>query len=137
MISKKPSSATVTVDDLMRYTARKVEIRCLRQQLESGTLLITDSVRGSCPDYPYTEHNIAIKGYDQHRAAQMESKIVGLVTKCEAVDLWLERLPSEKDRVLLMLRFIQGHSLVKIGMMYGISDDGARMKINRTLKKYF
>ncbi|MDD3881905.1 MAG: hypothetical protein PHI27_06600 [Eubacteriales bacterium] len=137
MTSKTTQGAAVTADDLMRYTARKVEIRCLKQQLESGELLITDSVRGSCPDFPYTEHNITIQGYDQRRAAKAENKIAELIAKCEAVDLWLERLSSENDRVLFMRRFIQEWSLIKLGMEYGISDEGARKKIERALKKYF
>lgn len=137
MTSRTQHSAIAAVDDLLRYAARKVAIRCLKQQLESGELMITDSVRGSCQEFPYTEHNITIQGYDQRRTVQTENKIAELVSRCEAVDLWLEQLSSESDRVLFMRRFVQEWSLVKLGMEYGISDEGARKKIDRALKKYF
>ncbi len=137
MTGRTARGAMVTADDLLRYTARKVEIRCLKQQLESGELMITDSVRGSCPEYPYTEHNVTIQGYEKRRTAQAENKIAELVAKCEAVDLWIEQLSSENDRVLFMRRFIQGWSLIKLGMAYSISSDGVRKKIERALKKYF
>jgi RNA polymerase sigma factor (sigma-70 family) len=42
---------------------------------------------------------------------------------------------SEGDRLAVLLRFFQRKSLKEVGMAFGIGEDAARMRVNRTLEK--
>ena len=50
------------------------------------------------------------------------------------IDLALDRLP-ENDRRAVVLRFFEGRSLAEIGAALRISDDAARMRVDRALGK--
>jgi len=50
------------------------------------------------------------------------------------LDEAMSQLPEE-DRSALLLRFFQGKAFIQVGLTLGVSEDAARMRVNRALEK--
>ncbi|HEY1171866.1 MAG TPA: sigma-70 family RNA polymerase sigma factor [Verrucomicrobiae bacterium] len=77
----------------------------------------------------------------QHReleAAQMIQPQPTVETPWDDIAPHLDEAMSElpeQERIALLLRFFQGKSFVQVGMTLGVTEDAARMRVNRALEK--
>lgn len=118
--------------DLEQYRAMRAELDRLKRRY--GT--VTDTVRGSYDDYPYTEHAMTIRGRPEVHFRDRQ-RIAALSARCGQVQRILEDIPDNQDRFILASRYLDGLTWEEIGAQIGVSEDAARMRARRYLQKNF
>lgn len=100
--------------------------------------IVTDTVSGSSPESPYTQHPIKIKGIARLTPAE-EKYLERLRRKKEAVEDWFDDLPktSERELGVIELHIFKGLSWKKVFRLTSHrSPDAARKCYERALQKY-
>lgn len=94
-----------------------------------------------------TTHFAAAGALRQNRRRQLreqEAYMQSVSTPPDSADPWQEITPllepamnalNERDRNAVVLRFFEGKSLADVGQAMGVSEDGARVRVNRALEK--
>ncbi len=107
------------------------------------------SERDDLVGWLYTSTHFAtakLKRTEQRRQQreQEASTMHELLSACSSDDIWERLRPvlddamhelDARDRDVILQRFFQGHRLAEVGDRLGISDDAARMRIERALEK--
>jgi len=98
--------------------------------------VVKDTVSGSLPDYPYTQHPIGIKGVMRLTPTE-EARLERLRGKKQAIEAWVDSLPNQREKNLVELHALQGLGWSKVFRRTGHpSADAARKAYERALKKY-
>lgn len=63
------------------------------------TTVVTDSVKGSSPEYPYTSHSVTIHGVARDDKTQREIK--RLEQKKAALDAYIDGIEDERAKMLI------------------------------------
>lgn len=87
----------MTRADLDRYHDIVTRLKILQ------TTVVTDSVVGSSPDYPYVAHSITLHGIRKDEAAVRE--VNELTQKKAAIDRFIDSIQDERVRTLLDLLY--------------------------------
>src|SRR5205085_3577490 len=83
------------------------------------------------------------RGECRRRRKEEEAVLMNIIDHCPSGP-WEEIAPvvdeaigqlNERDRLTVLLRFFEGKSLLEVGKALGVSEDAARMRINRSLDK--
>jgi RNA polymerase sigma factor (sigma-70 family) len=80
----------------------------------------------------------------QEKEVQMQTEFQSQLSAAASDPLWEQMSPlldealaalSEKDRQVVLLRFLENKSLVEVGTALGMSEDTARKRVSRALEK--
>lgn len=119
------------------YRAMRAEIEHLR----SIDPTVSDLVKGSSSEAPYTQHSVRIRGIDRQYANWIKERIESLSALCAEVEAATALAPAS-IRLILMLRFHQGLDWEDIADQIptngrGERPDGASVKkrVERYLKE--
>ncbi len=113
------------------------EIESFIEKLEGG--IVVDSVIGSSPNYPYTEHKILIEGIPHTKIERQIRRLNKQVRKC--IDLrsevieFIDSIPDSRTRRIFILRYFYNWSWLKVSRYLGAKDESyARNIHNRYLE---
>lgn len=124
----------VNADLLRKYRGICRDIAIKREQMAEARI-VTDSVRGSDPEFPYCEHTVVIKGQDVARERRLRKHLRRLEAEKAAVESYIDTIPDPTVRVILTQRYLQGGTWVSAAMKAGLgSESAARMRVERYLK---
>ena len=91
------------------------------EKLKGG--IVVDSVIGSSPNYPYTEHKVLIEGIPHSKIERQTRKLNKQVKECmdiqdEVID-FIGSIPDSRTRRIFMMRYFEGQSWLKISRSFG------------------
>ncbi|MBQ5399339.1 MAG: sigma-70 family RNA polymerase sigma factor [Ruminococcus sp.] len=97
-------------------------------------------VKGSCPDYPYTEHSVKVSGYKDDAISQLMSlleKRDRLKAQMSEIRQFVDSIPDVKVRRIVKLRYIYDKSWNEIADRLGKrnTENSVRKICERFLKK--
>lgn len=118
---------------------KDLEKRVNKMRAESREVI--DSVKGSSPTFPYTEHTCIVRGTEQsERLKRREKLLTERKKELEQLRDDLEEyinteIKEERIRQIFQYRYIDGFSWVKIAFRMNGTEDAIRMEHIRFLKK--
>lgn len=129
----------ITREDLECYVDYKNEIEVLLQGLAGGTAIVSDTVKRSLDEFPYTETIAVVTGCDDNLRKQTEVRISELSNACMRVKRYIGEQKDSRLRTILELRFIRGMKWDRISreMGYRVASDTARKTVSTFLKENF
>lgn len=108
----------------------------IRDLEAKATRVVRDTVSGSSPDYPYTQHSMAVKGVERLTSAE-EANLECLRQKKRAIEDWVGSLPNQRDKNVVELHALQGLGWKKVFRKTGHpSSDAARVAYKRILDEH-
>lgn len=128
---------------LKRYRRLMSEVDLLKRQLEkTEPEHVEDSVNGSSPYFPYTQHKMHIEGYDldsyKRKVARLNRRIVRkmneLVEEKDSLIEFIYNIEDSEVRQIFIYRYLDGLTWKDIGdkMYFGTST--IRMKHDNFVK---
>ncbi len=102
----------MTKELLEQYPDICAEIKELEEQLRQG---VSDTVSGSSPEYPYTQHAVSIKGTPPDLAGRRD-KLLAQKSKIEA---FVAGLPNSSYRRVVTYRALKGMSWKRVAAKMG------------------
>lgn len=102
---------------LKRYRKLMSEVDLLKRQLEkTEPEYVEDSVKGSSPYFPYTEHKVHIEGYDldsyKRKVARLNRRIVRkmneLVDEKDSLIEFIYNIEDSETRQIFIYKYIDG-----------------------------
>lgn len=137
----------MTLDQLEQYTNLRAEVAELERKQERAErrarVILTDSVRGSDPEYPYCPHTIIIRGRGERQARTVRKikmerrkrleKAKGQLAEIEA---FIASVDDSRIRRIIDLRYIQGKNWKQVAQkIYGSPhyEDAAKKRLYRYL----
>jgi len=137
----------VTIQDLEQLRAARKEIAELETKIRRLTALgaetVSDTVRGSSPVFPYTEHVIRVSGVPPAAAASLArirrmlvERLRRLVAAAEVAEAFIDSIPDSETRILITLHYMNGYSWAAAARrVYGYpGENRARMKVKRFIE---
>jgi len=121
---------------LEQYIDLKKEIFLLGEQILSATSggdIVTDMVRGSSAEHPYTQHNIIIQGHGSVSVQRWSARKTALEHECTAVEEFIESVDDSTMRQILTWKYIQGNTVERTAAIVGYSP----VHVKRLLKNFF
>ena len=123
------------------------EIEMLKKQIQDFDFkppdCITDSVKGSYPEFPYTEHSITIYGIDwegrEKKLERLRNQLSWRLTECLelAIELneYIACIEDSMMRQILSLRYVNGLPWRQVALHIGGGNtaDGVRKMCERFL----
>lgn len=129
----------LTKETLEEYIDIQAEIKDLECRIKQRKKeLVTDTVMGSDPNYPYINHPISICGVQAND--DLQAKRRKLIEKLKAqeagIEEFIESLRRSRERRIVRYRVIDGMSWNEIAAKMGhrYSEDGVRMIFSRVTK---
>lgn len=131
----------LTKKDLKDYPNLIKEIDDLTRRINKSLKeIVTDVVSSSSPDFPYTAHSTSIHGVSPNqslieRRHKLQDK---LRQKTEEIELFIDTLPTSKERNIVRMRVLDGMSCEQIAAKMGNKStaENVRVAYHRILKKY-
>lgn len=128
--------------DIEEYLDIQAEIKDLECRIRGRKKeLVTDTVMGSDPGYPYINHPISICGVqtDNDLQAKRRKLIEKLKAQEAEIEELIESLPKSRERRIVRYRVIDGMSWNEVAAKMGhrYSEDGVRKIFDREMQKYF
>ena len=111
------------------YRHNRMLIDRLKKRLDGGGM-ITDTVRGSSAEWPYTEHPITLCGRNAQEETETISQIQALETECRQVEEAMRKAPNSSLRLILELKYMDGLSWDGVAETLGedVSGDAIRKR---------
>lgn len=111
------------------YRHNRMLIDRLKKRLDGGGM-ITDTVRGSSAEWPYTEHPITLCGRHAQEETETISQIQALETECRQVEEAMRKAPNSSLRLILELKYMDGLSWDGVAETLGedVSGDAIRKR---------
>ena len=98
---------------------------------------VSDLVKGSSAEHPYTKQAMTISGADRQRADKIDQQIKVLVKRCQAVERFVDDIEDAKTQNIMRWRYMDGDGWKEIGQRMGKGEDAVRKRVERFLEKYF
>lgn len=104
-------------EGLKRYRKLLSEVELLKRQLEkTEPEYVEDSVNGSSPYFPYTQHKVHIEGYDldsyKRKVARLNRRIVNkmneLVEEKDSLIEFIYSIEDSETRQIFIYKYIDG-----------------------------
>lgn len=123
----------MTIKDLSRYKHYKNEAERLRQRLKSE--LVTDTVTGSLPEYPYTKHSITIQGLQEKHQAQLHTAYLKAYSELIKLEQFVQSVNDPLVRDIIRLRFEDGLKWEQVAdKIVGYTSEALRKRLIRYLR---
>ncbi len=132
----------LTKEALEEYLDIQAEIEDLEHRIKQRKKeLVTDTVMGSDPDYPYLKHPVSIYGVqmDDELQARRRKLVAKLKEQESSVEEFIESLPRSRERRIMRHHVIDGMDWNEISAHMGhrYSRDSVRMIYYRIVDKNF
>lgn len=138
-ITKQDFEDIKKINRQIQYTEKQIEIIGYTQFPDK----LTDSVRGSSPQFPYTEHKIVIFGIDwghqESRMVRLKEKLIKL--KIELKDKtkkaieYIDAIQDPQLQVILQCKYINCFTWEEMEIQIGISQQSLRRKLGKWSKR--
>lgn len=117
-----------------QYRASIKELETLKRQLITMRR-VTDTVRGSSAEWPYTEHTITVSGRNAAEETALREEIKRLEGEIAEVDEAIKRAPNATIRMALRLRYQEGYKWREITAYMGkdVGEDAWRKLVEKYL----
>ena len=131
-------------EELSKLRKIKSEIDQIRRELDNvEPEYRKDSVKGSYPEFPYTQHSITVAGYDfngydkrVHRIEKrLNRKLVELVEEKDKLTEFIYNLEDGDLRQILIYRYINGLTWKEISSKMQYGESTVRLKHDTFIKK--
>lgn len=123
----------MTIKDLSRYKHYKNEAERLRQRLKSE--IVTDTVSGSSPEYPYTKHSITIQGLQEKHQAQLHTAYLKAYSELIKLEQFVQSVNDPLVRDIIRLRFEDGLKWEQVAdKIVGYTSEALRKRLIRYLR---
>ena len=109
--------------------------RHIIEKLKADECIITDRVRGSKYDPPYSVHGITIQGVDHKRLKRNRSEIARLQARVDEVDQALLGMEDPELKTALLLKFQDGLTWKEVGSILRRDGDTMRKRAERYFEK--
>ena len=128
---------------LKRYRKLMSEVDLLKRQLEkTEPEYVEDSVKGSSPYFPYTEHKVHIEGYDldsyKRKVARLNRRIVKkmneLVEEKDSLIEFIYNIEDSEIRQIFIYKYIDGMLFNDIASKMNYGTSTVRLKHHNFLK---
>lgn len=133
MDCKKPK-LVMTRERLARYPRLGREIRWLEEHRKS-LCYVTDRVRGSMTEFPYTAQTIQIGGQDPHALRRHQNQMERLLAEQRRIEGFVEGIEDGLLRAAFELRYLQGKSWVQTAHALYATPDSVRKSAQRFLDR--
>jgi hypothetical protein len=132
-------------EELSQLTSLNKEIELIKEQINDVEFsVVTDSVKGSSSEYPYTQHSIKIQGIDYRDynrkvnklKMQLSQKLSELMDKVTEINDYISTIDDSEIRMILTLRYINNLPWHQVAAHMGVQGDGSteRKKHDRFMK---
>lgn len=126
----------ITKADLDLIKAKRAEIEKLEKNIYALNMVVSDTVRGSSAEHPWTQHTITIEGadvqtYSKH-IKQLNKKREELGKDIAAYTKKLEEIEDDTVKTMLMLKILSGFSDAEIGSAMGYT----RQRVKQIIDNY-
>ena len=123
----------MTKKELENLIKLRREIKLLEDELQNLPV-VSDSVRGSMPGFPYIEVVVPISGVDEGTGIRqkLEEKIEKLKLEISAVDEWIDTIQDAEMRMIMRMRYRNGMTQEAIATCLGYD----RSSVSKKIKKY-
>lgn len=136
----------MTKEELSRLGEISKEVEQIKRELNNVSIVNTkDSVKGSSPHFPYTEHSIKIEGvdYDSYYIkinriqSRLNRKLDELMDEKDRITEYIYSIDDSLIRQILMYRYVNCLSWNQVAFNIGGANtaDSVRMSHDRFLKK--
>ncbi len=131
-------------EKLKRYRRLMSEVELLKRQLEkTEPEYVEDSVKGSSPYFPYTEHKVHIEGYDldsyKRKVARLNRRIVKkmneLVEEKDCLIEFIYNIEDSEVRQIFIYKYIDGMVWREIAKKMNYSETSIRDKHRSVINK--
>lgn len=132
---RKPRRAAgppMTRERLRSYQKLKREVRWLKEQQQELTQ-VTDQVKGSMTEFPYTEQTIHISGPDPEELRACQGRIERLHAEMRRVERFVAGLDDGMMRTTLDLHYLRGMTWVRTGIALHVTAESLRKGSERFL----
>jgi hypothetical protein len=128
----------MTLERLGQYRSLVAEITELQHQIaEQRKTKYTDTVKGSLPEYPYTETSITICGYSPIIVSKLSRRQARLIQERINIETYISNIDDSFTRRVITMRFIQGISWKCLGKkIAGNTSDSLRMLVTRHVQGF-
>lgn len=103
---------------------------------------VTDTVRGSSDEYPYTEHPITISGVQTQpnkrirlREERLKRRRTEAEEKREQIEDFIDMLHDSQLKQIIHYHYIKGYSWVKTAGMVNNKESAVKMRVKRYFDK--
>lgn len=120
-------------DEFKQYRAIRREMALLTDELEHMETL-SDTVKGSSTEWPYTEHIMGVHGRNAGAEEKVKRQIIALTERCLAVEKAVSKAPNSKIRCVLTLRYLQGMKWQQVAAMM---DEDSEDSVRKIAEGYF
>ena len=133
----------MTKEELSKLQKIIAEIEQIKRELESiEPEYAIDSVTGSSINFPYTQHNIIIEGYDiksyEHKIQRIRNRLnckrIELVEEKDILTEYIYSLDNSDLRQILTYRYVNGLIWEEVGKKLGYATITVRSKHDKFLK---
>ena len=105
-------------------------------RLKKVDCTVSDVVRGSSTDAPYTEHSIRVRGTDQWLSLANNARIMQYTSECKEVEKLIQSAPV-KMREMLTMHYVDGAPLSEVAVAFGYSTkNSAYIAIDRWFRRH-
>ena len=115
----------LTKERLKKYQKDRAYMNSLYAQPD----MVTDTVKGSSAEAPYTVRSVTVTGIDMKRRSRMQA----IEARCAMVEAEVMLTP-DSVRELLWLRYMDGLHWDQVGQRVGLNPDTCRIRCDRYLE---
>lgn len=132
----------MTAKELSQYKSAKAEIKSIHKELQELPDYVggTDTVKGSSPEYPYTEHPVTIRGLIPNpRKEKLQKRLERLERLVSEVDAFLDAIEDVCVLRAIRVHFFEGLTWTETAfeLEYAKGGEPLRKKVSKALKNIF
>lgn len=124
--------------ELEQINALRKELKALKRQImkRSGKeKLQSDVVKGSLPEFPYTEVHYKVEGIADPLREKLRAKAYDVETKIAELEYYIDMIPDAEMRAIIRYRYSLGLTLEEIGIELGYDKSAIKRKIDRFMEE--
>lgn len=134
MPDEKARGVPMTRDRLNRYPRLVREARWLTEQ-ERHLSRVTDQVKGSLPEFPYTQHTFHISGTDPGEQRAIRGRIERLHAEMKRVERFVAGIEDGLLQASFQLHYLKGKTWVQTAAALYATSDSVRKACERYMDK--
>lgn len=120
-------------EEFRQYKHMRKELAVLQDELERMEVL-TDTVKGSSANWPYTEHTMRVQGRNANDEVRVRAQMKELTRRCMRVEEAVKKAPNSTIRCVLTLRYLRG---MKWRQVADALDEDSEDSVRKIAEGYF